>query len=566
MTARVFLPAIVSGLLLWLAFFPMNLGPIAYIALVPLLTLVRAENVSSRRRYLAAFVGGLVFYSLALKWIRVAHPMMMLFAWPALTLYCALYWPLLIYLLRKLDSLKLPLALTFPLVWVALHFFRAHFPTGFTLLQALHLYQPIGFSWYYLGYSQHEFLPLIQVADLGGVYLIDIAVAAVNGAAYEWLVRSAWFRKLIAWPRRERSIGFTREFRITAAALLLLLGMVCYGAARLTHPKFADGPNVALLQGNVSQDAKMENDGDRTNLPPLVKEYLPLSQNAIREDSPRAPTEFVIWPETCYPIPWFDIAPDADAGTRQMVERYQQSFTEEYNQALPSVPTLLGLNRFEVHGPKSERRFNTALLMTPEGAAASYDKIHLVPFGEYVPLKEQLPWLQSFTPYTDDYSCTPGYRWTRFPLKTKRGEYHFGVLICYEDTDPTLARQYALKSDAGPRVDFLVNISNDAWFRGSEEHEEHLALCRFRAIEARCSVVRAVNMGISGVIDPDGRVIDLPGETWAESKRMKAIVRATVPLETSRGSLYALLGDWVPTLSGIAVIVGLVWAWRRRKV
>jgi apolipoprotein N-acyltransferase len=90
-----------------------------------------------------------------------------------------------------------------------------------------------------------------------------------------------------------------------------------------------------------------------------------------------------------------------------------------------------------------------------------------------------------------------------------------------------------------------VNISNDGWFDGTEEHEQHLAICRFRAVEARRAIVRAVNMGVSGVIDPDGRVVALPDPDWRKSKKVDAIVTAAVPLD-ARGSTYAAWGDWVP--------------------
>src|SRR5207249_9926463 len=92
---------------------------------------------------------------------------------------------------------------------------------------------------------------------------------------------------------------------------------------------------------------------------------------------------------------------------------------------------------------------------------------------------------------------------TRFPL----GKYTFGVLICYEDTDMYLGREYGVETDDGPAVDFILNISNDGWFDGTAEHEEHLAIARFRAIETRRAVARAVNMGVSAVIDSNGRVL-----------------------------------------------------------
>ena len=136
----------------------------------------------------------------------------------------------------------------------------------------------------------------------------------------------------------------------------------------------------------------------------------------------------------------------------------------------------------EVLGADASKRFyNSALLVRSGGRVGErYDKIHRIPFGEYVPLRNAIPWLNTFAPYDYEYSVQSGDAWTRLSL----GQYHFGVMICYEDTDPMLARQYVRSEHGGP-VDFLINISNDGWFSGTAEHEQHLAICRFRAVECR---------------------------------------------------------------------------------
>ncbi|MGL4421274.1 MAG: hypothetical protein ACRCZF_11455, partial [Gemmataceae bacterium] len=178
---RLFLPAILSGILLWCAFFPLDWGLLATVALVPWLSLVRAENVTARRRYFAAFVGGLAFSLPALQWVRVAHPMMY-FSWIGLALYLAAYFPIALWLVRRIDRLGiLPRALSFPMVWVSLEYFRTHFPTGFPLLQSVGLYQMAGFGWYQLGHALHQLTALTQIADLTGVYGLSFFVAACNG-------------------------------------------------------------------------------------------------------------------------------------------------------------------------------------------------------------------------------------------------------------------------------------------------------------------------------------------------------------------------------------------------
>jgi apolipoprotein N-acyltransferase len=215
---------------------------------------------------------------------------------------------------------------------------------------------------------------------------------------------------------------------------------------------------------------------------------------------------------------------------------------------------LFGLSTYQWEADSRAWRYNSALLIDRTGAATDrYDKIHLVPLGEYVPMGETFPFLSMFTPYEGDYSCKPGERWTRFPLVVGDRTYHFACLICYEDSDATLARNYVRPSAEG--VDFFVNISNDGWFDGTAEHEQHLAICRFRAVETRRSVVRAVNMGISAIIDPDGRVVALPGPTWAESKKVQGIVRGPVPLGTGT-TLYARFGDWLPVGCWLVILLG----------
>ena len=136
-------------------------------------------------------------------------------------------------------------------------------------------------------------------------------------------------------------------------------------------------------------------------------------------------------------------------------------------------------------------------------------------------------------------------------------KFHFGVLICFEDTDPDLARQYGRPDGDGPAADFLLNISNDGWFNGSSEHEEHLAISRFRAVECRRAVARAVNMGISAVVDGNGRVVALPGPTWAASKKVPAVLTASIPID-HRASVYGRWGDWLPWSCWLVLFLG--WA------
>ncbi|MCE9563980.1 MAG: apolipoprotein N-acyltransferase [Planctomycetes bacterium] len=318
---------------------------------------------------------------------------------------------------------------------------------------------------------------------------------------------------------------------------------------RLAHPEFTPGPRVTAIQGSIPQNEKMLK-GDS-----LIDTYFGWHKEALNST---LPPDLIVWPETCFPEDWYEVAPgetpSADFGST--TTKHQRFF----GRLRLGAPTLLGLNGREWQGGR-DRKYNSALLLDTEGhKVGRYDKMHLVPFGEYVPLGEVLPFMSVFTPYKHDYACRPGQHWTRFPLTTAEGKsYTFGCLICYEDSDSYLARQYV----ATEPVDFIVNISNDGWFDGTEEHEQHLAICRFRAIEARRAVVRAVNMGISGFINSDGQVIAIPRATWSESKKIADIVTAVVPID-NRSSWYATLGDAVPAVCWLVVIVSGVLAWRKK--
>jgi apolipoprotein N-acyltransferase len=562
----VFLPAVASGVLLWAAFFPLNLGPVAFVALVPWLTLARAP-VSNGRRYLAAYLGGVVFFALSTQWVRVAHPMMYA-SWFGLSVVMPLFWLAALAVIRQLDKLGVPLAVAAPVGWVALEYLRMHFPTGFPFMKEVGAYQMIGFGWYFLGYTQHEFLPLIQIADAGGVYAVSFLVAMANGLIADWALLSPAVARLLRWPAGAEPARAEPILAATILAVLLSAGSVAYGFYRLQHEPFAEGPLVAAIQGNVSQDDKMDQGAV------LRRQYTDAFGLAYTQ-SPRP--DLIVWPETCYWEDWYEVTPGQSRGGVASKDAERLSRAEKHFRVPWNVSILFGLSGHEWDGSRMWK-YNTALMVGPHlPEPMRYDKMHLVPFGEYVPLGDELPFMKAFTPYSHDYSCRPGEKWTRFPLKAKNGQnYTFGCLICYEDSDTYLARQYV----ASEPVNFLVNISNDGWFDGTEEHEQHLAICRFRAIEARRSIVRAVNVGVSAVVDPDGRVVALPREIvreqdkvrlndqpqtgWTESKKIEGVVLSAVPIDV-RASLYARLGDWIPAVCWLAALAGVVVGFMRGK-
>jgi apolipoprotein N-acyltransferase len=526
--------------------------------------LVRAD-LPRFSRYPIAWLSGLAFFVPALGWMRVAHEAMF-YSWLCLGLYCSWYFPLALWLLRRLDRrTALPLTFTVPVVWTALEFLRCNLFGGFAW-SVLGKYGDFigGFAWYQLGQSQHDFLPVIQVADLAGVAAVTFLLAAVNGLLAEAAVRVAVVRSWFRLPA-ERTAGALVSFKPqllgVAAALAVVLA---YGGWRLSQGGFADGPQVALLQTRIDQGDRITAD-EASGLPGREEARESVQEQTGRltvqamQQTPRP--DLVIWPETSFPADWKAIAPGAPAGAvldqwRADLDQWQKDARQVVKNTGTAV--LLGLNTWVYGTDGKAHRYNSALLIDPKhDSVTRYDKMHLVPFGEYVPFRDLFPWLKALAPYDFDYSLTPGDVATRFHLPAGGRDYTFGVLICYEDADAPLAREY-VRPAAGKPVDFLVNISNDGWFMLTAEHAEHLAVSRLRAVECRRALVRAVNGGISAVIDSNGRVVALPRENWAASQAVAGVVSAAVPIDT-RTSLYARLGDWLPAVCWVALLVGCVW-------
>jgi apolipoprotein N-acyltransferase len=560
---------LLTGGLLFACYFPLDWGWLAWVALVPVLSLVRG-GASAKRLFFCAWAGGLLFYFPALQWMRVADPMMY-FTWALLATYCALFLPVGLLLVRRLDrGTRLPLVLTLPAVWVALEFFRSHVATGF--------------SWYLLGHTQHNFLAAIQVADLGGAYAVTVLVAVVNALLFEVLYARRWFRVFLALPEPARPTNRRALLAQAVAVAVLLGGSLAYGQWRLRQNDFAAGPTVALTQSNVPLRVKDDAYGDR---PEPAREDMHQHQFWLTDLAAAGHPDLIVWPETSWPEEWWEQQQDGTDETQPLPGQVSLGQLRDPVGRQWRTPVLIGINTSIIDADdRTLRRHNSAVLLAADGQPAGqrYDKIHRVPFGEYLPLRDWLPFMQRFSPYDFDYSITPGTRLTRFAL----GKYHYGVLICYEDTVDDLARRYALPDGDQPAADFLLNTSNDGWFDRTPEHRQHLAVCRFRAVEARRSLARAVNMGISALIDPNGRVLapqrteeagrarlwevgpgaaDLPAGRWREFQAVPGVLVASIPID-GRVSPYARLGDWLAWACWLVVGAGLVMdlVHRRRKV
>ena len=441
--------AILAGVLLALSFPKPGLSPLAWIAFVPLLW--SAAEASPRQAFRLGFASGMVAYAGIVYWLTIvmtSYGKLPLPVSAVLTLVMAavlaLYPAAVMWLVRIGESTGVPVAVTMPCAWVGLEYVRSFALTGF--------------PWASLGYSQYRTLPLIQIADITGVYGVSFLVVLVNVALY------GIFRGMA------NGASLLPSLRPLTGALCLVLATLWYGFETLTTPETGSPLKVALIQGNISQDVKWD--------PAFQEKTVQIYERLTRSVASFSP-DLVVWPESA--TPFFFQAEEAYAGRVKSLASEMAS------------PLLFGSPAFMQEGG-SLRYLNSAFLVMPSGMVAGRsDKIHLVPFGEYVPLKRILPFVNKLVEGIGDF--VPGK--SAVPLDI--GKARIGVLVCYEGIFPELSRAYV---NAGASV--LVNISNDAWYKRSSAPYQHLSMTVFRAVENRVPLVRATNTGISAIIDSKG--------------------------------------------------------------
>lgn len=599
----------VSVAMLCCIFPPNGFWPLAFVALVPW----AVATVRTQRAWLVhwgSLAAGWAFFLIAARWLEPVTGL----GYVALAFYLAIYWTLAAWAIRTARRHRIEPLWSLPITWVTCEYLRAVVMTGF--------------PWFFVGHALYAELPFIQIADTTGVYGVSFLALLVNGA----LVEAA----LLRWPISDQARR-KRQFIIGAAIVIVLVAAnLGYGYWRLGQRDFERdvtlrGPRVAVLQ----EDFPLYSKPPYSPQPPYVMlaRYLALAAEAAREQP-----DLIVFPETAWnayqnvayvetadPIP--EAYPAAHAfsvRSHKAVAAFARGDYPAVNAIIsdlesflrvqaglhphrhlprdlprlpseggPPVTVLLGavsIEQFpEATYPKI-RTYNSALVYDPDGTqrAIRYDKIHLVPFGEIVPFRQTkflginlhwvYRWLNSLSPFSDggklEYSLTPGSAYTVFDLPDAQRVWRFAVPICYEDTVAPVVRRFAWDDAGRRRCDFLVNISNDAWFLYSNELAQHLAICAFRAVENRVGIARAVNTGISAFIDPDGRIyscVSKDGKTLGEG--IIGYDLQTVYLD-DRTTFYGRFGDlfaWlclVPTL-GLwlgAVIERWVLALRQRIV
>jgi apolipoprotein N-acyltransferase len=380
----------------------------------------------------------------------------------ALIAYLALFPAIFGVVTRRLAVAYGPRALLLsPLVWVATELGRTHLFTGF--------------PWVLLGYSQASVLPIAQAASLVGVYGVSALVASVSAAIAVAFVPSGDGAHRIPAGRAFLQIPTFSRVAPFVAVLAIVLVVAAWGSARVARGTLtASGTptRVGLVQGNVEQSQKW----DPARAPVILQNYLEMTRQAIAQGA-----DIVIWPESATPF------------TFEMDHAAADEVREIAREARVSI--LLGSEQIERGVPT--RYYNSAYLVRPDGTTGGvYRKMHLVPFGEYVPLKRVFFFAAPLVEAVSDFSA--GESRVLLPIDG----HPISTAICYEIVYPDLVRRFVAGGS-----ELLTTITNDAWFGETAAPYQHFAQASMRAIENGRYLVRSANTGISGVVDPYGRVV-----------------------------------------------------------
>jgi apolipoprotein N-acyltransferase len=500
---RDYLLALLSGIMLAAAFPLPGLSTLAWVALVPLLmTLHRRTPAQS---LVLGFVAGLLANLGILYWVNIVMttygklPLIAsLFLYGILATYLALYIAVVIWLVRAADAWRISSVISLPVAWVAAEFIRANLLTGF--------------PWASLGYTQYKILPVIQIADLAGVYGVSFLLVFTN-AVCSHLIRGFVCKEQCQYPLKS-----------AAVLALFLFCTVWYGLNHLNELDTGPVARIALVQGNIPQDVKW----DPTYVETTVATYERLSREVTSHG-----TDLIVWPESALPL-FYQNDPVYAGRLRGLAKELESSL-------------LFGSPAFE-RDSGTMRYLNSAFMINNEGVdVGRSDKQHLVPFGEYVPMARLLPFVNKLVVGIGDF--VPGK--TIKPLQSSIGPV--GVLVCFEGIFPELSRRYAA---AGSRL--LVNITNDAWFGRSSAPWQHLSMTVFRAIENRVPVVRAANTGVSAFISSRGEI------EQATVLFVEAAIHGEVRLGKGTRTLYGQLGDLFAIIClGLTALGGGLIVWRR---
>ena len=506
--------AVASGLAMGLAFPKFDHGLLAWIALVPLFYVIEGEGL--RRVFWWAYLQGFASYVVQLYWIPIplhdfadVHMRYAIFPMLALAGIVAFNTAVAIWAGEFVARrTRIPAVVTIPVAWTAVEWIRTWFP--------------VGFPWNLLGYTAYHNLELIQFAEFTGVYGVSALIVFFNAVVYVVIFRRS---------------GHRLQAVSLSALTALMIALVAFGAWRINDLKNAPSKGsfkAAMVQGNIPQSLKWD------------PKFLPQSYGIYQEetaDAAKRGADLIVWPEAAaaflfqpddqYPA---ELASDAEYRTALLTLAKNQR-----------APILFGAPALA----RADGRlgfYNRAYLVSANGQGevdAHYDKIELVPFGEYVPARAILGFFVNKV-VNGFGDLIPGNEQTLFDLKGAK----LGILICYESIFPDLTRR-----EVNEGADVLVNITNDAWYGESSAPYQVLAMAALRSVETKVPMVRVANTGFSALIEPSGRI------TYRTPlfKRDNEIVDVSWrPVRT----LYTMVGDLFAEICFVLTLIGLIMAWR----
>lgn len=502
---RLILLAATTGILLPYCFPRYDLGLLAWVALIPLH--IALDGLSRRRQaFWLGWLAGIICSTGIMSWVVTAMntygkvPLVfsygiMLLLTAYLGLYVGIYSAGVVWFRMLMPRYGLFAA---PCLWVTLELLRTYVLSGL--------------PWSLLGYSQYRQLDVIQIADHLGVYGVSFLIVLSNVALAELYL---WLMPLF---RGFRPARLPWEL-VTTAAMLVSLSWAystsLIASETMEHTKAT--LQVGVVQPNIDQAVKW----DQAFREETLRRYDRLTESFGYG------VDLVVWPEAATPFIY----------EREPV--YQLQLVAMANRA--SAALLFGSPAVRFDQERKPFLLNSAYLLSPDGELLGrYDKQHLVPFGEYIPLKSSLLFfLEKMVEGIGDFQAGPGPTILSFQLKESDGatparRVKFGVVICYEVIFPDLVRRIA-----GSGAEFLVTITNDAWFGDSSAPAQHFSMVVFRSVENHLAFARAANTGISGFIDPFGRII-VASPTFTQTALQAEIpVRQTKTFYSRHGDVFA---------------------------
>jgi apolipoprotein N-acyltransferase len=486
--------ALLSAILLSLPFLNSNLSFFAWVSFIPLFSALNDKN--KVQAFIFAYLSGVIFWAITIYWLINVT----LFGQILLVLYLAVYFGI-FGLLYSCTLYPARYVLFIPSLWVILEYGRSHLLTGF--------------PWALLGYSQYLNLEIIQISDITGVWGVSFLVMLVNVSIYRFI-------------NSRKSLAVVRPVLLP---VLLMTSVFIYGISKIHGNLLVRNPEkikISVIQGNIPQELKWEPSARDL----IMQNYFELTSRAAK-DNP----DLIIWPEAALPV----------------VLEEEPEYYMKLRQYLKTInkPLLFGSVTL-----KDDFYYNSALLLSGDARLLNqFDKLHLVPFGEYIPFRNTLKFLDTIAPIGD---ITRGKDYTIFKLPGF--PIGFGVLICFEDVFPELARSFVTRG-AG----FLVNITNDAWFGKSPEAYQHLAASVFRAVENRVYLVRCANTGVSAFISPLGKIVSNLSDREGNNIFIAGYCTDSMNVSNNKLSFYNLYGDVFPLACLLFLFYVIIFKNRKKK-